>query len=850
MTTAHNYEQLVQLRYNLYNSLFMQLPYRSISEVGPFLPLLQQICARGLQEGLAPNQILDQFFETHLPDTDRKWRIDFLFRIIQYVERQVVLFDAIEDAAFSKLHPLDGPGTLKALFNEKRNKAQKAALLQRVKDFGIRIVLTAHPTQFYPGAVLGIITDIEKAVKSEDFHQVNLLLQQLGRTKFYNRSKPSPLDEAVALIWYLENIFYEAIPIIFDKVLEFTEWSSIPENLIKLGFWPGGDRDGNPFVTAAITTETGLRLHEAILRCYLKDIQLLKRKLTFPKTDKMVRNIEARLTNALYNLDGPRYHTADDLLADLRIIKSLLRTENNSLYLDTIERFAAKVQNFGFFFASMDIRQDSKVHQNVLREILKSQGLLQAFTSLERSVDRGLFLMAQNFQVQPEDFDGITRDTLASVHVMMELQKSYGRNACHRYIISNTKEPLDLFTVFFFFKICGYNTDDLPVDVVPLFETIDDLKVAGRTMETFYKTAFGKHHIGNTREKQQTIMLGFSDGTKDGGYMAANHAILEAKRVLTAKSRKHDVKVLFFDGRGGPPARGGGDTHRFYASMGPDVESHQNQITIQGQTISSKFGSLESAVYNMEQLLTAGLSVDTSQPRENPFNPAIANILSRLAAESLAAYNQLKQHPKFIDYLENVTVLKYYGETNIGSRPVRRNTDKKLSLSDLRAIPFVGAWAQMKQNVPGFFGFGHALQKVSEQEPGALENLYEQSEFFRVLVQNSLQSLAKTNFKITQYLKDHPKYGQFWQILADEYERTRKILLQLTGTKTILEDAPINQASIEMRENLVLPLLIIQQTALMSLQKQEALSPLEVERLQKLVVRCFFGNINSSRNSA
>ncbi len=850
MKTAHTYEQLVQLRYNLYNSLFMQLPYRSISEVGPLLPLLQKICVSGLQEGLAPNQILDQFFETHLPDIKDKWRIDFLFRIIQYVERQVVLFDAIEDAAFSKLHPMEGPGTLAALFNEKRNKAQKEALLQRIKEFGIRIVLTAHPTQFYPGAVLGIITDIEKAVKSEDFNQVNLLLQQLGRTKFYNRSKPTPLDEAIALIWYLENIFYEAIPIIFNKVQAFSELASVPDDLIKLGFWPGGDRDGNPFVSAAITQETGRRLHEAVLRCYLKDVQLLKRKLTFPKADKMVRNIEQRLTNALYNLDGAQYRSAEDLLADLRIIKSLLRTENNSLYLDDIEGFATKVQNFGFHFASLDIRQDSKVHQTVLREILKSKGLLNAFTAIERSVDRGLFLMEQNWQVNPKDFEGITHETLAAIHVMMDLQKSYGRTACHRYIISNTKEPLDLFTVFFFFKICGYNMADLPVDVVPLFETIDDLKVAGRTMETFYKTAFGQHHIGNTRQKHQTIMLGFSDGTKDGGYMAANFAILEAKRILTAKSRKHQVKVLFFDGRGGPPARGGGDTHRFYASMGPDVENHQNQITIQGQTISSKFGSLESAVYNMEQLLTAGLSVDAVKPRENPFNPATANILSQLAAESLNAYNQLKQHPKFIDYLENVTVLKYYGETNIGSRPVRRSTDKKLTLSDLRAIPFVGAWAQMKQNVPGFYGFGQALQKVAEQDPGALETLYDQSEFFRVLVQNSLQSLAKTNFKITQYLQDHPTYGAFWKILAEEFERTRSILLRLTGTKTILEDAPINQASIAMRENLVLPLLIIQQTALMALQNPAQLQASEVERYQKLVVRCFFGNINSSRNSA
>lgn len=850
MKLIHTYDQLVRLRYNLYNSLFLQLPFRSISETGHYLPLLHKVCAAGLKEGLAPNEILAQFFETHQPEVVGKARWDFLFRVVQYVERQVVLFDAIEDAAFPALHQMDGPGTLGHLFNQPHNKEEREALLMRLKTFGIRIVLTAHPTQFYPGAVLSIITDLEEAIASENFNEVNLLLQQLGRTKFLNRAKPTPLDEAVSLIWYLENIFYQAIPKVFEKVVDFTGLPQVPEQLVQLGFWPGGDRDGNPFVTAEITTETARRMHEAVLRCYLRETQQLKRRLTFPQTDKLARNIEVKLINALYQLVGPKYRHSDDIIDDLKLIRGILRTENNGLYINEIDTFVTKIRTFGFHFASLDIRQDSSVHHLVVREILKSNNLLKTYNQFTKPIERGEFLMDQSWQVAPEAFDGITKETLLSVHAMMQLQQAYGETACHRYIISNTQDVADLFHVFFLFKVCGYDVYNLPVDVVPLFETVADLNLAGRTMETFYKSNFAQHHVFLTRQRQQTIMLGFSDGTKDGGYMTANYAILEAKRKLTLKSRKFDVKVLFFDGRGGPPARGGGETHRFYASMGPEVESHQNQITIQGQTISSKFGSSAAAVYNMEQLLTAGLSVSKCRLAENPFKPEIEPLLLQLAEESLKAYEALKNDPVFVSYLEHSTVLNFYGETNVGSRPVKRNGNSQLKLSDLRAIPFVGAWAQMKQNVPGYYGFGTALQKVNKAHPGALQTLYAQSEFFRVLVQNSFQSLAKSNFQITQHLASHPKYGTFWHKLHQEFLLTQKYLLQISGTKEPLESTPVIRTSIALREELVLPLLIIQQAALMALQNPETHSEKDLEAAHKLVVRCFFGNINSSRNSA
>jgi phosphoenolpyruvate carboxylase len=850
MTDPEKFDQLVRLRYNLYNSLFLKLPFKGITQTGNYLPLLSKVCQEGLAKGVHPDAILEKFFLDHLPDLTTEQRWEFLFRVVQYVERQIVLFDAIEDASFESLNNPHRAGTLNALFNRIANKKEKKRLEERLMKFGVRIVLTAHPTQFYPGNVLSIITDLEQAIRDENFAEANLLVQQLGRTRFYNREKPGPLDEAVSLIWYLENVFYQALPKLFNTIKGYSGLLHIPPGLIKLGFWPGGDRDGNPFVTSDVTLKTAAKTKEAILRCYQRDIRQLKRKLTFPKVDKLARTIEVKITNAIYNLEGARYKTPMELVDDLRLIRSILRSENNGLYLKETDSFMEKVQAFGFHFATLDIRQDSSIHLLVVREILRKNEKLREYNALLKPEDRVSYLIDCNLSAVPEDYDGIIKETLQSFIAIRKIQEQNGPEACNRYIISNTSSVVDIFHVFFLFKATGWDLNHLPVDIVPLFETIEDLKIAGRIMNTFYRTPTGQHHIHKTRGGKQTVMLGFSDGTKDGGYVAANWAIMNAKYAISKKSEKAGVSVLFFDGRGGPPARGGGDTHRFYASMGPEISDNELQLTIQGQTISSKFGSVPAAVFNLEQLLTAGITSHIFESDENPFHQSVESAIDEISIYALKAYEALKHHPQFISYLEKKTVLNFYGETNIGSRPVKRRQEKKLKLSDLRAIPFVGAWAQMKQNVPGFYGLGTALRKFNKKYPGKLQELYESSGFFRTLLDNSMQSLAKTNFELTRYLEHDPVYGPLWSMLHDEFQLSVKMLLETSGAKDILEDAPIIKRSIALREEIVTPLLVIQQAMLQWHEAHPNATPQEVIRCEKLILRCFFGNINSSRNSA
>jgi len=318
-------------------------------------------------------------------------------------------------------------------------------------------------------------------------------------------------------------------------------------------------------------------------------------------------------------------------------------------------------------------------------------------------------------------------------------------------------------------------------------------------------------------------------------------------------SRKYDVTVIFFDGRGGPPARGGGKTHQFYASLGPTIEDKEVQLTIQGQTISSNFGTLDSSQYNLEQLISSGI-YNRMNEKTNLLSEANTAVMDDLAKISLKTYMDFKGHPMFIPYLERMSTLKYYAKTNIGSRPSKRGKSDALVFSDLRAIPFVGSWSQLKQNVPGFFGVGTALKHYEDNDEfDRVKKLYNESSFFKTLIENSMMSLSKSFFDLTKYMAEDEEFGEFWKIIYQEYETTKRLLLKLTGYKTLMENEPSGKASIEVRESIVLPLLTIQQYALkklQELQKEKVKDEAQIQIFEKIVTRSLFGNINASRNSA
>ncbi|QHI35013.1 Phosphoenolpyruvate carboxylase [Kordia antarctica] len=853
------FEENVSSKYQIYNSIFMTLPFDEISNTGVLLPLFCEICEKGFAHDKNPSEIMDTFFERYVEkDKTEAEKINLLFRFIQYIERQVVLFDAVEDASFAIVNNMDGRGTLRNIKEEAEEKQKLGALKTHLERFKIRPVLTAHPTQFYPGQVLGIITDLAQAIEKDDLLTIKKLLEQLGKTPFFKKEKPTPYDEAVSLIWYLENVFYHSASKIYNYIQQnIFKGEDFDNQIIDLGFWPGGDRDGNPFVTTEITLKVAERLRSTILLNYHRDIRKLKRRLTFDGVEKRLERLERMLYKNVYLQKEDGMLSLAAFETELKAIRAIVIEKHQSLFSAEIDDIINKVKLFGYHFAMLDIRQDSRVHQGVFENIVetmeaKGNGLFSG-NYINATEEEKIGMLSKVMQIiQPEYFkEEITNSTISSIYAMKDIQARNGERGANRYIISNNQSVLHVMEAFAMLRLCDWKQPK--VDVSPLFETVPDLQIAHEVMKTLYENELYAAHL-KERGNKQYIMLGFSDGTKDGGYLMANWSIFKAKEELTAISREYGIKVIFFDGRGGPPARGGGKTHQFYASLGTTVEDEEIQLTVQGQTISSNFGTLESCQYNLEQLLSSGISNEIFSSATAEFSQDDKKTMETLATVSYDTYVAFKKHPMFLPYLERMSTLKYYAKTNIGSRPSKRSKSKEFNFSDLRAIPFVGSWSQLKQNVPGFYGVGTSLEHLEKEGKfDQVVDLYKNSAFFRTLLENSMMSLTKSFFKLTAYMRENEEFGEFWTIIFEEYERTKRMLLKLTGYKELMENQPAGKASIHAREKIVLPLLTIQQYALrkiQELQKDPIANEKELKTFEKMVTRSLFGNINASRNSA
>lgn len=829
---SEKFRQVISNKYLIYNSLFLNLPNENTTYTGVFIPLLHKLSKEGYRKDAEPKAVIEDFLANHTELTSDKEKFDLLFRMIKYIERQVVLFDSIEDAAFSsfkkqKIEGLLHPG------NENYTN-----LVEHLKKFSSRVVFTAHPTQFYPNNVQGIMHELRNAVQDDSITKIDNILQQLAFTPFINREKPTPFEEAQSIIFYLRYVYYETLGKVYHQIGKATNLPpNFNPNLLEMGFWPGGDRDGNPFVTKETTYEVATQLRITIMKCYYNHLKVLMRKLTFREVNEHLDKLKRKLYKQIFKKKTSL--KSEEILEIMYRVRKLVVENYKSLNVDLIDDFIGRVHLFGNHFATLDIRQDSSVHTMLISEIFKKEFEID-YNELS-SNEKLEYLTQKSLNIDSADYeDDLVVDTIDNIYQIQEIQHLNGQRGLHRYIISNSENIFDVLHVYALFKYCGYQEEEINIDIVPLFETMDGMDNSEAVMKSLYKNEIYKKHL-NKRNKEQHIMLGFSDGTKDGGYLKANWEIYRTKERLTALSRQEGYQVVFFDGRGGPPARGGGKTHQFYAAQGNEIANEKIQLTIQGQTITSVFGTHEQATYNFEQLLLAGVK----SKQRNSWKPGHKELLTELADKSYEKYISLKEHELFIPYLEEMTTLKYYGATNIGSRPTKRNSDAKLQLKDLRAIPFVGSWGLVRQNVPGYYGLGTALNAYADQFH-LIEDLYEHSAFFRSLILNSIMSMKKSYFPLTSYMKNDKKYGEFWKNLREEYELAKRLVLKLTKQNELMENEELAKRSINMREKIILPLLSIQQYALQKIQENDS----NKEIYEKMVIRALFGNINASRNSA
>lgn len=841
---TNSFEKLVINKFNLFNSLFLSLPFDKISKTGMMLPLLQEQCIDGLENGLQPTEILERFFANQTSLNSAAEQIDFMFRVIQYVERQVVLFDSIEDAAFKTTQKDGNKLSLNDFIHLLESRRRQGEVPQKLTDFSARIVFTAHPTQFYPPAILEIIQQLRDHVNDNDLMKVDLALQQLGLTSFSNHQKPTPFDEAKNIIYYLRNVYYDALGDFYtDLKKQFQNQHFSNPNIVKLGFWPGGDRDGNPFVTAKVSMQVADELRMTLMKCYYKDLKDLSKKLSFRGVEEIIGQLRMNIYPTMFKADQSL--TFDEISLPLIKAKQLVDEKYNSLYSDQIDLLIDKVSIFKTHFATLDIRQHHEVHQQTAEAVLKSNKLIKESLS-ELTIDELIrILTVEQLVVDPAGYDSdIIIDTIVSIKQIEEIQRKNGEEGCNRYIISNSE---DVYSVLFVFGLMRwiFAGKSISIDIVPLFESMEGMRNAPGIMQFLFDNPAYRKHL-ESRQNKHTIMLGFSDGTKDGGYLKANWSIYKTKEALTAVCQSNEISPVFFDGRGGPPARGGGKTHQFYASQSDRIANNEIQLTIQGQTISSRFATPEHFKYNIEQLLTAALSHQING-RENEIHETLRETIETLADISFDKYMALKNHPMFMPYLENKSTLRFYSKANIGSRPAKRGQDAKLKLSDLRAISFVGSWSQLKQNVPGYFGIGTALNQLkSEGRIDELKLLFQNAPFFRILILNAMMSLSKSNFKLTAYMAKDKDYQEFWHILNTEFELSKEMLLLISGYESLMEEEPVTKKSIQIREQIVLPLLVIQQFALQMIEKNDS----HKEVYEKMVTRSLYGNINASRNSA
>jgi len=841
-------------RFELYNSLFLTLPFYKIKDTGTLLPLFIKYCEDGVNRHETPAEIIDAFFKKYTQNNSNTDVIDLLFRFIQYIERQVVLFDAVEDASFNKLNASEEQNTLLSYLKKGiDNKALNDKIEALIEDFSLRLVLTAHPTQFYPGSVLSIITDLTSAIKTNDISTINLLLQQLGKTPFFNKKSPTPVDEALSLAWYLENVFYFAAANIQTEIdRSLNDYNLESKKIIELGFWPGGDRDGNPNVHSESTIQVSKMLRQILFRCYYRDFRNLKRRITFRGVEEPIATIQDVLYKNAFDPNMETENIADFLIENLNKIKTTLIEDHNGLFADLASDLIRKVELYGSHFASLDIRQDSRVLRDVHAYCRQSKPIISLFPENYDSLSEAEKIKALSFKSArvnyEESSDPLVDDTLQTIAEIKQIQESNGALACHRFIISNCQQASDILQLIELFLWNGWEEDNLSIDFVPLFETVHDLADAAVIMETLYSHPFYKAHL-QKRGNKQDIMLGFSDSTKDGGYLMANWSIFNAKVALTETANKHNIQLAFFDGRGGPPARGGGKTHRFYASMGKEIANKNIQLTIQGQTISSQYGSIDSAEFNIEQLINAGISAGVKEKHNILLDPLHKNLLDAMATEAYDSFVALRKHPLFLSYLERFSPLTLLSKITISSRPVKRNSGGALKLEDLRAISFVTAWSQLKQNIPGFYGMGTALK--SQEELGNWDKVvktYQESGYFKTIIDNCMMSMSKSDFSITAHFANDKEYGAFWKMLHDEFELSKTMLLKLSNHETLMENYPVEKSSIAVRERIVLPLVLIQHYALEMLQNK--VTDQEQQAYEKLAIRTVYGIVNAGRNLA
>lgn len=748
-----------------------------------------------------------------------------------------------------------------------------------ISKLRIELVFTAHPTEAKRRTTRRILRQLRQSL--QEMHRTDLLpreqaefndrllsdLTLLWQVDSIRPQRPTVMNEVERGLFFFDGL-WEVLPSL-RRDLRRALAAAYPETTFRIpafivfGSWIGGDRDGNPFVTHDVTGQalellrrSAVERHLGVCRRLSQLLVMSERQITvdpvFHQTldavlqkssgmraavasiadvevyRRWLKIVEVRLEATLAAAggtlaEGIGYRTGAELAADVEKLADSIRTHHGErIVASHIEAWIDQIATFGLQFAALDVRQDSRVHVDVLTEVFKRTGQHPNYAEADEATRQGLLLTpptAGNELVQPGLSDQ-ARETLSLFKLLVRIVRSHGVSRLGGHVISMTHKPSDILAVWWLWQWAWKATPSdgsRPVTylpIVPLFETIDDLRNGPEILDALLKIPQYQSYLASSTagQPEQVVMVGYSDSTKDGGYLAASWGLFRVQDRLADVAAKNNVRLVVFHGRGGALGRGGGPAARAIMSLPPKSVGGALRMTEQGEVLAERYDDPRIAARHLEQVTWATLLV--SNRPEEPAPQAWRELMDHLAEQSYLYYRKLVEHPGFLAYFDQATPISEIERLPIGSRPSRRRERK--SLSDLRAIPWTFAWTQSRQFIPAWYGLGTALWDYVQSRNddwSILQEMYDRWPLFQAVIDNAILALAKADLGIAQRyaeLADRATGQEVWKLIEDEFHRSQAVVLMITRQPALLAGTPWLQQSILERNPSVDPLNLIQ----------------------------------------
>lgn len=736
--------------------------------------------------------------------------------------------------------------------------AEKENAVEILEHLNVVPVLTAHPTQVQRKSMLDLTNHIHSLLrkyrdvklglinKDKWYNDLRRYIEIIMQTDMIREKKLKVTNEITNAMEYYNSSFLKAVPHLTTEYKRLAQAHGL--NLkqakpITMGMWIGGDRDGNPFVTAKTLKQSALTQCEVIMNYYDKKIYQLYREFSLSTSivnvSKQVREMARQSKDnsiyrekelyrrALFDIQskiqatktyliedeevGTRYETANDFYKDLIAIRdSLLENKGESLISGDFVELLQAVEIFGFYLASIDMRQDSSVYEACVAELLKSAGIHSRYSEL--SEEEKCDLLLKELEEDPRILSAthaekseLLAKELAIFKTVRVLKDKLGDDVIRQTIISHATSLSDMLELAILLKEVGLvDTERARVQIVPLFETIEDLDHSEETMRKYLSLSLAKKWI-DSRNNYQEIMLGYSDSNKDGGYLSSCWTLYKAQQQLTAIGDEFGVKVTFFHGRGGTVGRGGGPTYEAITSQPLKSIKDRIRLTEQGEVIGNKYGNKDAAYYNLEMLVSAAINRMITHKKSDTNTPnRYEAIMDQVVDRSYDVYRDLvfgNEH--FYDYFFESSPIKAISSFNIGSRPAARKTITEIG--GLRAIPWVFSWSQSRVMFPGWYGVGSSFKEFINKNPeniAILRDMYQNWPFFQSLLSNVDMVLSKSNMNIAfEYAKlcEDEQVKAIYETILNEWQVTKNVILAIEGHDELLADNPYLKASLDYR---------------------------------------------------